>query len=100
MFEDKLSQLVAHISKYGGLTENNIDNVMIEDPVEMLSGDGSEIILHGVGGNKIKARTFNQRKLVEAVNTKDMVFAVGPAGTGKTYTRSEERRVGKESSSQ
>jgi len=86
MFEDKLSQLVAHISKYGGLTENNIDNVMIEDPVEMLSGDGSEIILHGVGGNKIKARTFNQRKLVEAVNTKDMVFAVGPAGTGKTYT--------------
>ncbi|HLW30383.1 MAG TPA: PhoH family protein [Brumimicrobium sp.] len=86
MFEDKLNQLITHIKKYGGLTENNIDNVMIEDPVELLSGDGSEIILHGVGGNKIKARTFNQRKLVEAVNTKDMVFAVGPAGTGKTYT--------------
>src|SRR5690554_8177283 len=59
---------------------------MVVDPVELLSGDGSEIILHGVGGNKIKARTYNQRKLVEAVNTKDMVFAVGPAGTGKTYT--------------
>ncbi|PKR80587.1 phosphate starvation-inducible protein PhoH [Brumimicrobium salinarum] len=86
VFEEKLTQLIAHIKKYGGLTENNIDNVMVEDPVEMLSGDGSEIILHGVGGNKIKARTFNQRKLVEAVNTKDMVFAVGPAGTGKTYT--------------
>ncbi|HLV42296.1 MAG TPA: PhoH family protein, partial [Brumimicrobium sp.] len=86
VFEEKLTQLIAHIKKYGGLTENNIDNVMVEDPVELLSGDGSEIILHGVGGNKIKARTFNQRKLVEAVNTKDMVFAVGPAGTGKTYT--------------
>lgn len=85
-FESKLNQLIKHIEKYNGLTENNIDNVMIEDPVEMLSGDGSEIIIHGVGGNKIKARTFNQRKLVEAVNTKDMVFAVGPAGTGKTYT--------------
>ncbi len=86
MFEIKFSQLIKHIEKYGGLTENNIDNVMVEDPVEMLSGDGSEVLVHGNGGAKIKARTFNQRKLVEAVNQKDMVFAVGPAGTGKTYT--------------
>lgn len=86
MFESKLSQLVLHIQKYGELTENNIDNVMVEDPVEMLSGDGSEVLVHGNGGAKIKARTFNQRKLVEAINKNDMVFAVGPAGTGKTYT--------------
>ena len=86
VFEDKLSQLIKHIEKYGGLTENNIDNVMVEDPLEMMSGDGSEIILHGVGGNKIKARTFNQRKLVESINQNAMVFAIGPAGTGKTYT--------------
>jgi len=85
-FVEKIEQLVIHIQKYGGLTENNIDNVMVEDPVEMLSGDGSEVLLHGTEGKKIKAKTFNQRKLVEAVNTKDMVFAVGPAGTGKTYT--------------
>lgn len=85
-FETKLTQLIQHILKYGGLTENNIDNVMVEDPVELLSGDGSEILVHGNGGAKIKAKTFNQRKLVEAVNQKDMVFAVGPAGTGKTYT--------------
>lgn len=85
-FEAKLTQLVQHILKYGGLTENNIDNVMVEDPVELLSGDGSEVLVHGNGGAKIKAKTFNQRKLVEAVNQKDMVFAVGPAGTGKTYT--------------
>lgn len=86
MFESKLNQLIKHIDKYGGLTENNIDNVMVEDPVEMLSGDGSEVLVHGNGGAKIKARTFNQRKLVEAINKNDMVFAVGPAGTGKTYT--------------
>ena len=85
-FETKLNQLILHLQKYGDLTENNIDNVMVEDPSEMLSGDGSEIIVHGNGGMKIKAKTFNQRKLVEAVNKKDMVFAVGPAGTGKTYT--------------
>lgn len=86
VFDSKVNQLIKHIEKYGGLTESNIDNVMVEDPVEMLSGDGSEIIIHGVGGNKIKARTFNQRKLVEAINQKAMVFAIGPAGTGKTYT--------------
>lgn len=86
LFEEKLDQFISFIKKYGSLNESNIDNVMTEDPVEVLSGDGSEILLHGVKGNKIRARTFNQRKLVEAINNKDMVFAVGPAGTGKTYT--------------
>lgn len=85
-FETKIKQLVKYIKKYGPLSETKIDNVMIEDPKEILSDDGSEVILHGVHGNKIKARTMNQRKLVDAVNKKDMVFAVGPAGTGKTYT--------------
>jgi phosphate starvation-inducible PhoH-like protein len=85
-FEVKLSQLISHLKKYGDLTTSNIDNLMVEDPTEMLSGDGSEILVHGVGGARIKAKTFNQRKLVQAVNDKDMVFAIGPAGTGKTYT--------------
>ena len=43
-------------------------------------------MVHGVGGKKIKAQTANQRKLVQLMKTNDMVFAVGPAGTGKTYT--------------
>lgn len=86
LFEVKLNQLISHLIKYGELTESNIDNLMVEDPVEILSGDGSEVLVHGVGGAKIKAKTFNQRKLVKAVNEKDMVFAIGPAGTGKTYT--------------
>lgn len=85
-FESKIEQLITYIKKHGLLTESRIDNVMMEDPLEILSDDGSEIILHGVKGNKIKARTFNQRNLVDAINNKDMVFAVGPAGTGKTYT--------------
>ncbi|MFM1808254.1 MAG: hypothetical protein RLZZ242_979, partial [Bacteroidota bacterium] len=44
------------------------------------------ILVHGVNGRKIKAQTFNQKRLVEAVMKNDMVFAIGPAGTGKTYT--------------
>lgn len=85
-FEKKIGQLIAHIEKYGELTESNIDNLMVEDALEVLSGDGSEVLVHGNSGMKIKAKTYNQRKLVEAINTKDMVFAIGPAGTGKTYT--------------
>ena len=44
------------------------------------------VLVHGVNGRKIKAQTFNQKRLVEAVLKNDMVFAIGPAGTGKTYT--------------
>jgi phosphate starvation-inducible protein PhoH and related proteins len=85
-FERKLELMIAHFQETGMLTENNIDNLMLEEGSTMLSSDGSEILVHGNGGVKIKAKTLNQRKLVQAVNKNDMVFAVGPAGTGKTYT--------------
>lgn len=86
-FERKINLLLAHFNQYNSLSENNIDNLMLEDGSKMLShADGSETLVHGNGGVKIKARTVNQKKLVQAVNEFDMVFAVGPAGTGKTYT--------------
>ena len=85
-FETKLKLLLSHLDKYNELTENNIDNLMLEDGAKLLSGDGSEILVHGNSGIKVKARTYNQRELVKSVNKNDMVFAVGPAGTGKTYT--------------
>lgn len=50
------------------------------------SGQSNKVILHGQGGKPIRAKTRNQRILVEAINNNDVVFAVGPAGTGKTYT--------------
>jgi phosphate starvation-inducible PhoH-like protein len=60
---------------------------MMDEGSKMIStDDGSETLVHGNGGVKIKARTLNQKKLVQLVNENDMVFAVGPAGTGKTYT--------------
>lgn len=86
-FERKINLLLAHFNQFNSLSENNIDNLMLEDGSKMLShADGSETLVHGNGGVKIKARTVNQKKLVQAVNEFDMVFAVGPAGTGKTYT--------------
>ncbi len=87
IFERKFKLLVQHFNQFNSLNENNIDNLMLEDGSKLLSvDDGSETLVHGNGGVKIKARTVNQKKLVQAVNRHDMVFAVGPAGTGKTYT--------------
>ncbi len=87
VFEQKMALLQSHFHKYNSLTENNIDNLMMADGPSMLQGEnGSEILVHGSHGAKIKAQTLNQRTLVDLVNKNDMVFAVGPAGTGKTYT--------------
>ena len=86
-FERKFELLVAHFNKFNFLSENSIDNLMLSDGLKLLSNDdGSETLVHGNGGVKIKARTVNQKKLVQEINLKDMVFAIGPAGTGKTYT--------------
>jgi len=86
-FERKFDLLLRHFHKFNSLTENNIDNLMTEDGSKLLvTEDGKEVLVHGNHGAKIIAKTINQRKLVEAVNKNDMVFAVGPAGTGKTYT--------------
>ena len=86
-FERKFNLIIQHFNKYNNLTENNIDNLMLEDGSKMLNSErGGEILVHGNQGSKIKAKTINQKKLVDLVNKNDMVFAVGPAGTGKTYT--------------
>ncbi len=86
-FEGKFELIQRHYNTYNVLSINNIDNLMLEDGASLISnGQDDEILVHGTSGNKIKARTVNQKKMVQAVLDHDMVFAVGPAGTGKTYT--------------
>ena len=86
-FEVKLSLLLRHFDRFNSLSENNIDNLMLSDGEKLLHTDnGSETLVHGNGGVKIKARTVNQKKLVDSIVKNDMVFAIGPGGTGKTYT--------------
>jgi len=87
-FEGKVKRLIAHFLKYNALNENVIERVITSGSKEALatSDKSSQIIVHGVGGRMIKAQTFNQRRLVESMQKNDMVFAIGPAGTGKTYT--------------
>jgi phosphate starvation-inducible PhoH-like protein len=87
LFEDKLKLIVQYLKKFNSISENNIDNLMEEEGKTIVSdNDGNGVIVHGNDGIKVRARTLNQQKLVKAVNKHDMVFAVGPAGTGKTYT--------------
>ncbi len=87
-FDRRLSMLMEHFGKYNKLDENTIERVLTSRSKDdyTTSAASGEVIVHGVNGRKIKAQTANQRKLVESVYKNDMVFAIGPAGTGKTYT--------------
>jgi phosphate starvation-inducible PhoH-like protein len=89
--DDILNSLIDFYHKYGKVTEENIQNVIGREQEMMLpEGDGGsvagdDVILYGTKGAPIKPKTVNQQKLVELVKDNDLVFAMGPAGTGKTY---------------
>ncbi|GEM53636.1 PhoH family protein [Empedobacter brevis] len=87
MFDQKMQRVIQHIHKYNRLSDRELEIIMTEDNNEMLQmKKEDEIIVHGVNGKIIRPQTPNQHKLVQTVYNKDMVFAIGPAGTGKTYT--------------
>jgi phosphate starvation-inducible PhoH-like protein len=89
-FNQKFDQMVGFYDRFGKLTEENILEIVAqEDGTDSSTtndiGDG-EIILYGKNGMIIKARTPNQKRMVSSFKSHDMLFAIGPAGTGKTYT--------------
>ena len=87
-FEKQMDRLMMHYGKYNSLDESTVEKILTSSSEDNFGLDEADIqtILHGVGGKIIKARTVNQARLVESIATNDLVFAVGPAGTGKTYT--------------
>jgi len=87
-FDQRINMLMDHFAKYNKLDENIIERVLTSEKRSdyQTSAESGEILVHGVGGRLIKPQTANQRKLVELMRKNDMVFAIGPAGTGKTYT--------------
>ena len=84
-FEQKLNAFINHLNKYDSLTISQIERLVETNEKDVLKSS-NQIILHSYNGKIIKARTMNQRKMVSAINKNDMIFAIGPAGTGKTYT--------------
>lgn len=82
-FEKKVKELEAYAAKYNKLNEEVILDIIKGDKPREMKSD--EVIIYGVNGKPISARTPTQRKLVDTVLHNDLTFALGPAGTGKTY---------------
>lgn len=84
LFEEKMRLLLTYCEEHNMLTEEAVIALVKGDaPVKPLRDDG--LIIYGVNGKPIVARSVNQQKLVKAVAENDLVFALGPAGSGKTY---------------
>ncbi len=83
---DILSALIDHFHQFGRITEENVKGYVTQEKQEHLSEDNVDgLLLYGNRGAPIKVKTVNQQRLVDAVKKNDLVFALGPAGTGKTY---------------
>jgi len=83
---DILNSLIDHFHQFGRVTEENVRGYVTQERQELLPEDAADgIILYGTKGASIKAKTANQQRLVQAVKDHDLVFALGPAGTGKTF---------------
>ena len=86
MFTEKLELLLEHFNKYNQLTKGNIESIMLNGIGDEEQSNKVDVLFHGSDGREIKPRTINQRKMVEKFKYNSIVFAIGPAGTGKTYT--------------
>jgi phosphate starvation-inducible PhoH-like protein len=84
MFEETMEKLQAHCAEFNKLDEATIISIVKGKMPQIIPTDN--LILHGVNGKSITARTENQQKLVSEFDKNDMLFAIGPAGSGKTYT--------------
>jgi phosphate starvation-inducible PhoH-like protein len=87
-FEKKIELMVSYFQKFNNISDVDFDHILNDDleAALKLSEFVDDVIVYGNNGQPVKARTVNQRKLAEEFRINDLLFAVGPAGTGKTYT--------------
>jgi phosphate starvation-inducible PhoH-like protein len=92
IFQEKFQHLLQHVEKYENLNITDLERIL-GSKIDATTSDPSadkfasgEVIVFGPNGVMVKARTANQRKMVDCINKSDILFAIGPAGTGKTYT--------------
>ena len=91
-FERRFRSLEEYVAKYGHISKEvlsqtfGVVGMTFEPPAPSEKNEDKDLILYGNNGNIVKARTANQRRLVEMFEENDLIFAVGPAGSGKTYT--------------
>ncbi|MEZ5014693.1 MAG: PhoH family protein [Chitinophagales bacterium] len=88
-FTAKIEAVIQHIEKFGNISDANMQSLLFgmeEETLVDLPKVPDDVILHGPNGMLIRARTPNQKKMVGLAGENDILFAIGPAGTGKTYT--------------
>ena len=93
-FSAKFQDIIDHVDKFQSLNDNDLETILgktLGKPKDTDASDGrtfggGEPIVFGPNGIVVKARTANQRRMVESISKNDIIFAIGPAGTGKTYT--------------
>ncbi|MCA6472177.1 MAG: PhoH family protein, partial [Chitinophagaceae bacterium] len=87
---EKIDLIVQYLQRNGHLSENYFEQILGGDDTETVDNfvehHPNDILVFGPNGKTVRARTQNQKKMVQAVDRNDIVFAIGPAGTGKTYT--------------
>ena len=88
--KEKIDLIIQYLERNGHLSENYFEQILGGDDVETIDNfverNPNDILVFGPNGKTVRARTANQKKMVQACDTNDIVFAIGPAGTGKTYT--------------
>jgi phosphate starvation-inducible PhoH-like protein len=87
-FELKVDSVLSFLHRYNTITPDEIDELLLIDDVteKQVKSDDKDIILYGESGKPVRAQTTNQRLLVDECTKNDLLLAIGPAGTGKTYT--------------
>ncbi|MFM1876093.1 MAG: hypothetical protein RL266_1830 [Bacteroidota bacterium] len=86
VFEHRFKLLQGHFNKYGSLPLKEIERMLLSESDEEIGKEDDSVLVYGHNGVLVRARTENQKKIVAAVDADDMVFIIGPAGSGKTYT--------------
>ncbi|NLR58530.1 PhoH family protein [Chitinophaga polysaccharea] len=88
--EEKISQIVKYLERNGNLTENYFEQILGDEEGTRIDNfserNPNEVLVFGPNGRTVRARTSNQKKMVAMAEKNDIIFAIGPAGTGKTYT--------------
>jgi phosphate starvation-inducible protein PhoH and related proteins len=92
IFQDRFSHLIDHVEKFDSLNITDIERILGAKALATATTEPAsdkttgEVIVFGPNGIMVKARTANQRRMVDTIGKNDILFAIGPAGTGKTYT--------------
>ncbi|MEO5649959.1 MAG: PhoH family protein [Ginsengibacter sp.] len=87
---DKINLAVQYLERNGNMSENYLEQILGGDDEKVVDNfidkNLTDVLVFGPHGKTVRARTANQKKMVQAIDKNDIVFAIGPAGTGKTYT--------------